>query len=241
MEPPGPPPPPPPRQPLSEAEVKQALENVRVQLDLGNEAPAVIDLQRVLADHPQHKAALSFLRQMREDPQQLYGSASYPYRVLSGDTLATIAQKQMNDRDQFYGLARYNSITEPRRLEVGRTIRIPGKAPLATLTSIGTAAVAAEKAAAEKAAAEKAAAEKAAAEKAAAEKAAAEKAAAKRAELAREIERLMKLGFARAANQDPCGAAKAFDDVLKLDPANTRASLERESALSLARRIPKKC
>ena len=237
---------------MTEAEVKQAMENARAQLDQGKEESAAIDLQRVLAgvaaSHPQHKVAASFMRQMREDPQQLYGRDSFPYRVQSGDTLATIAQRHMNDRDQFYGLARYNSIIEPRRLEVGRVIRIPGKGPPISTstaagagTAAGTAAAAAEKAAAERASAEKADAEKVAAEKAAvAAKAAAEKAA-KQAEITREIERLLKLGFARKANQDPCGAARAFGDVLKLDPAHTRASLERESELSLARRAGNKC
>lgn len=224
---PTPPPPAPPPDPLTDAEVRQALDNVRAQLDQGKEEAAAAELQRVLVSHPQNKVALSLQRQMREDPQQLYGRESFAYRVLSGDTLATIAQRQMNDRDQFYGLARYNGITEPRRLEVGRVIRIPGRAPVPAPSVPSPPAPPAPAP----------------------------------APVpppppppqtpppppppvrtpAAEIERWMKLGYARKAQQDLCGAANAFSEVLKLDAAHTKAGLERESALGLVGKLGKKC
>ena len=218
-------PPPPPEPSLTDVEVRQALDNVRAQLDQGKEEPAAAELQRVLAGHPQHKVALSLLRQMREDPQQLYGRESFAYRVLSGDTLATIAQRHMNDRDQFYGLARYNSISEPRRLEVGRVIRIPGRATAPTPPvppTPGPVPAAPPPSTPPPPPAPPPPPPPV-------------------RNPAAEIERWMKLGYARKAQHDPCGAANAFNEVLKLDATHTKAGLERESALGLVGKLGKKC
>lgn len=40
------------------------------------------------------------------------------------------------------------------------------------------------------------------------------------------------------ARQDVCGAIAAWSEVLKLDPANRTAALEREKALDLKKRLP---
>ncbi len=247
--------PPPPLPPAPRVDVRHALEQVRLHLDQGAEEPALAELKRVLEAEPENKAAAGFLRQIREDPKSLYGRVSQPYRVMAGDTLALIAQRALADRDQFYGLARYNGLKVPGDLKVGQLIQVPGSkrltpaaAPAAagTATGAGTATAPVREPPAgagptpeeTKAANEK----KLADDRAAIEKKrlADEQAAA--AARKRELSGL--LGKARAAvkSQDLCGAIKLYDAVLKLDAVQQAAQLERTRAVELHSRLtPKQC
>lgn len=219
-----------------ESEIGGLLAAVRNNLDAGQQDAAVADLERVLAFDPQQKAANSLLRQVREDPVELYGRESFAYRVQSGDTLATIAQRYMNDRDQFYGLARYNDIQVPRQLQVGQSIRIPGKQPRVAPPPVPAAAPAPPPPAPAPAAAP-------APQPPAAPPAAVQ--ADPRVEHARQ-ERERKAAVAKwtrqaraaMARQDVCGAIAAWTEVLKLEPDNRTAVLEREKAQDLKRRLP---
>lgn len=223
-----------------ESEISGLLTAVRNNLDAGQEDAAVADLERVLAFDPQQKAASTLLRQVREDPVALYGRESFVYRVQSGDTLATIAQRFMNDRDQFYGLARYNDIKVPRQLPVGQSIRIPGKQPRVVPPPVPSAAPAAPPPAppVPSTAAPVAPPPQPAAPPAAiAPDPRLEQA---REERARKASVAAKTRQARAAmaRQDVCGAIAAWNEVLKLEPDNRTAVLERERALDLKRRLP---
>ena len=221
-----------------ESEISGLLMAVRNNLDAGQKDAAVADLERVLAFDPQQKTASTLMRQVREDPVALYGRESFVYRVQSGDTLATIAQRFMNDRDQFYGLARYNDIKVPRQLPVGQSIRIPGKQPRVAPPPVPSAAPAAPPPPAPSTAAPVAPPPQPPAPPAAI-------APDPRLEQARE-ERARKVGVAaktrqaRAAmaRQDVCGAIAAWSEVLKLEPENRTAVLERERAQDLKRRLP---
>lgn len=128
-------PPQPPEPTMTTAEIRQAMDSVRLQLDQGQEEPALEVVQRVLRSDPNNKLAASYLKQIKDDPQALYGNESTAYRVAPGETLAAIASRAFKDRDQFYGLARYNGIKVPRQVQAGQTIRVPGKAVLAPAAS----------------------------------------------------------------------------------------------------------
>ncbi len=125
--PPPPPAPPPAPPPLTDIELKQTLESVRNQLDQGQEEAALESLRRILQSDANHRLANNFMKQIKDEPVSLYGAESTPYRVSVGDTLATIAMRAFKDRDQFYGLARYNGIKVPRHVQVGQMIKVPGK------------------------------------------------------------------------------------------------------------------
>jgi tetratricopeptide (TPR) repeat protein len=78
---------------------------------------------------PSYDLPRRLLQQIFSDPQRDYGTQSFNYRVERGDTLATIAQRFLNDKYLFYALAKYNDIKVPKNLTVGQTIRIWGKPP----------------------------------------------------------------------------------------------------------------
>ena len=216
----------------SEAEVKQLLDNARNLLDQGQEDAAVADLRRVLAADGQHKVASSLMRQIEEDPVNLYGRESFAYKISTGDSLGTIAQRFMNDRDQFYGLARYNGIAVPRQIAVGQSIRVPGKAPRVVPREATPAPAAATPAPTPTAPPPVATPAAAPAVEAVSDGAKQEQA--RQAEVAR----LTKSARSSMARQDLCGAIASWNQVLKLDPNNQTAALERDRALELKKRLP---
>ena len=126
-------PPPAPVAPMSPQAVQKAVSNAIELLEAGNEDQAAAELQRVLQFDPNHRLAQSLMRQIKEDPVAMLGRESFSYRVQPGESLSRIAQRFMNDVHLFYALARYNDIKVPRQLAGGQTIRVPGKAPPASV------------------------------------------------------------------------------------------------------------
>ncbi|WP_417818884.1 LysM peptidoglycan-binding domain-containing protein [Tritonibacter scottomollicae] len=100
-------------------------------MGMGEETQARQILEGILARNPGDRIAKKYLDQIVVDPNQLLGGQSYKYRVQSGDTMASIAQNTLGDSSLFYALARYNGISDPRRVDAGQIIRIPGTKPKA--------------------------------------------------------------------------------------------------------------
>lgn len=208
------------------------LDNTRNLLDQGQEEAAVAELQKILSSDRTNKVALSLMRQIRDDPIELYGRESFPYRVQPGDTLATIAQRYLGDRDQFYGLARYNAIKVPRQLPSGQTIRIPGKQRAPT----GPVAPAAPPPPSPASTAPPA--EPPQAAPAPPPPPAPPDPATVEREQKAAIDRAIRQARAAMARQDVCGAIAGWDEVLKIDPNHRTAALERDKALELKKRLP---
>jgi hypothetical protein len=93
----------------------------------GDPAKAEKILRKILKKTPNDARARNLLTQITEDPHQLLGNESYPYKVKPGETLWGLAQRVLGDPMRFYALARYNDIAVPQSLAAGSTIRIPGK------------------------------------------------------------------------------------------------------------------
>lgn len=96
----------------------------------GDEEPARQILEGILKRNPNNKVAKKFLDQLIVDPVTLLGAENYQYRVQSGDTMSSIAQTRLGDSSLFYALARYNGIDDPRRINAGQMLRIPGTKPV---------------------------------------------------------------------------------------------------------------
>ena len=122
--------------PLQDADVRKALQGVAILLDQGEEARARAELARLLDSNPDSPLAQLFMRQITEDPGTYFfgllkNKESYSYTVAQGETLSTIARSRLNDPNLFYVLARYNSIGQPNKLHAGQKITIPGKPSVA--------------------------------------------------------------------------------------------------------------
>ncbi|MDP3854188.1 LysM domain-containing protein [Phenylobacterium sp.] len=95
-------------------------------LGTGQGVLARAELLAVLAEQPANAVARKLLDQIDRDPRELLGEKHYAYKVRPGDTMSTLADRLMGDGLLFYGLARYNNITDPSQMTVGRTLQIPG-------------------------------------------------------------------------------------------------------------------
>lgn len=99
-------------------------------MERGDEKQARQILEGILKRDPNNKGAKKFLDQLIVDPVALLGVEHYEYRVQSGDTMSSIAQTRLGDSSLFYALARYNGIDDPRKINAGQIIRIPGTKPV---------------------------------------------------------------------------------------------------------------
>lgn len=95
------------------------------ELQRGHYAEGEQALRRHLARHPGDRAAQAMLRQLTGDPQQLLGRASQPHVVQDGESYSLLAARHLGDASRFLILARYNGSTNPSRLQVGQTVRLP--------------------------------------------------------------------------------------------------------------------
>ncbi|MCB1983051.1 MAG: LysM peptidoglycan-binding domain-containing protein [Rhodoferax sp.] len=236
---------------LGPQEVPGAVTRAIEMLEAGEVQPAEELLDAVLRADPAHRRAQSLLRQIREDPRSLLGSESFAHRVLPGESLSLIAQRFLKDPLLFYALARYNDIAVPRQLAGGQVIRVPGKAPapgretepvpMATPTATptpppatpATPPVAAERPAAPPAPPPPVARPPEPDPQAVAAAQAARAARDREAAVARHI-REARSAFAK---QDLEGAIREWNEVLKIDPDNRTAQLERQKAVELQERL----
>lgn len=127
--PPPPSPPPPKPVPYSPEQARSLTRDALEPLQTGDEEKARAMLEQAQLLDPGYDLPRRLLQQIFSDPQRDYGSQSFTYRVERGDTLATIAQRFLNDKYLFYALAKYNDIKVPKNVAVGQTIRIWGKPP----------------------------------------------------------------------------------------------------------------
>lgn len=216
----------------SSQEAPKAIAAAIDMLQAGQEEQALAELGRVLAGDANNRQAQGLVKQIKDDPVATLGRESFAYRVQSGETLSRIAQRFLNDLQLFYILARYNNIKVPKSLAEGQTIRIPGKAPPATAPAAATAA---PMPAPLPLPAPAAAAPAPVASPTTPEPAATTPAQQRTESIARHT-RDARSAFAR---QDLDGAIRSWDEVLKLDPGNRTAFLEKEKVMGLRDKLRK--
>jgi tetratricopeptide (TPR) repeat protein len=122
--------------PQQKQQAQALAQSAATQLEMGNEAQALADLQRALSLDANHKTATTLKRQISDDPLAMLGRESFIYVVRPNDSLSTIAGRFLGDVYLFYALARYNNIAVPRQLAAGQSIKVPGKAPPAPAVAL---------------------------------------------------------------------------------------------------------
>lgn len=101
-------------------------------LETGQPDRAKAALKTYLASYPNSALAKRLYAQLTESPETRYGHEHFKYKIKRGDTLGVLAQRYLGSSMEFYGLARYNGILDPRKIQVGQHIKIPAGASNAT-------------------------------------------------------------------------------------------------------------
>lgn len=91
----------------------------------GKEAPAMVELEAILAEKPQDGVALKLRDQIQKDPEELLGEGHKTYTVKEGETTSSLAQRFLGDPLLFYAFSRYNNLEAPNRLMVGQVLKLP--------------------------------------------------------------------------------------------------------------------
>ncbi len=94
-------------------------------LETGQPEQAKQALKTYLSAYPDSNLARQLYGQLTEAPTRRYGQEHFKYVIKRGDTLGFLAQRYLGNSLEFYGLARYNHIRDPRKIRVGQSIKIP--------------------------------------------------------------------------------------------------------------------
>jgi hypothetical protein len=94
-------------------------------LDVGDEARARVEVLAYLERVPRSKLAQSLLLQIDTAPSIYYPEAYRELTLEQGQSLSSVAKTYLGTPYEFFALARYNDIEQPRRVVPGQVIRIP--------------------------------------------------------------------------------------------------------------------
>lgn len=110
---------------LSPLSTNDKLEAAVALLERGKVQEANESLRAILAQDPQNSTARYLLLQIETPIKTLYSRSSVTVRVGKGETLKSIAGTHLGNPLEFYGLARYNGISNPSEVKVGQLLRVP--------------------------------------------------------------------------------------------------------------------
>ena len=93
----------------------------------GKEAPAMVELEAILAEKTKDRTALKLRDQILKDPGELLGESHKTYTVKEGETTSSLAHRFLGDPLLFYAFSRYNNLEAPNRLMMGQVLKLPDR------------------------------------------------------------------------------------------------------------------
>lgn len=104
---------------------KQRLRQAIGLLETGDADAARSELILYLQEKPDGTLARDLLQQIDMPIEQFFPPDYREIVLASGQSLSTVAKQYLGSAYLFHALARYNGITEPRKVGAGRSIRVP--------------------------------------------------------------------------------------------------------------------
>ena len=113
-------------------------------LERGDEEQARAELQAYVAAVPDSATARRLLFQIDAPLETLYPEDYFTVTLRNNETLSSLSAYYLDEVLGFYGLARYNGITNPSRVAAGQPIKIPATPAALAARDTKSAAVAVE-------------------------------------------------------------------------------------------------
>lgn len=104
---------------------KERFREVLYLLEEGAPMAARAELVIYLQHQPGSEVGRDLLRQIDLPSGEYFPAESRPVELRNGESLSTLSQQYLGSLYQFYALAKYNGIAEPRKITIGQTIEIP--------------------------------------------------------------------------------------------------------------------
>jgi len=94
-------------------------------LEVGRSNQAKVELQAYLGVAPDSAVAQRLLFQIEAPLDILFPKENFPVQLENDESLSSLSGRYLGEVLGFYGLARYNEITNPSQVTAGQTIKIP--------------------------------------------------------------------------------------------------------------------
>ena len=95
-------------------------------LGQGEADKARAELAQYLIEKPNSERAKEIIKQIDTPSHEYYPSNYFSVKLKKGESLSTLARDYLGDAYYFWGLAKYNDISEPAVLKAGQMVKIPG-------------------------------------------------------------------------------------------------------------------
>lgn len=104
---------------------KERFREVLYLLEEGAPVAARAELVIYLQHQPDSEVGRDLLRQIDLPSRDYFPEESRPVELMNGASLSTLSKQYLGSLYQFYALAKYNGIDQPRKITVGQSIEIP--------------------------------------------------------------------------------------------------------------------
>ena len=94
-------------------------------LEKGREGQAKAELEAIIKAVPGNTRAQRLLEQITTESNDYFPKEYFSIKLSSGASLSTLSKEYLGSALKFYALAKYNNITNPSRVNIGQTIKIP--------------------------------------------------------------------------------------------------------------------
>lgn len=114
-----------PVMPVPGLSTQQRLRRALELLEEGDEATARVELVEYMANVRSSSVGSSLLRQIDTTPEDYYPQEYREVILGRGQSLSNVAETYLGSAIEFHALAKYNEIERPKRIFVGRIVKVP--------------------------------------------------------------------------------------------------------------------
>ena len=104
---------------------KQRFQKALKHLEIGESDYALAELEAYREKVPNNRTVRNLINQITTPIEDQYPDDYYAIKISYGQSLSTLAKRYLGSALEFYALAKYNGVSNPRKILVGQNIKIP--------------------------------------------------------------------------------------------------------------------